>query len=81
MGYKMQELENKVGNQMLCMAVVHCIDVGFRNMREVTEEDIENAEENGLMTKEFVQELNRVAVEVSKLDFFGEIVPYIKERF
>lgn len=48
------------------MAVAHLLDIGFRNASKITDEQIENLEENGLMTKKFVQDLVRVSREIAK---------------
>lgn len=66
----MNEL-NKLYNEnhlaTFSMAVSHLLDVGFRRMEKVTDEDIEeDVEGNGLMTKEFVQDLMRLARDIAK---------------
>lgn len=48
------------------MAVAHLLDVGFRNVSGITDEQIENLEGNGLMTQQFVQDLVRVSREIAK---------------
>lgn len=48
------------------MAVSYLLDKGFRYVGQITDEDIENLEENGLMTKEFVQDLVRTARNIAR---------------
>lgn len=49
------------------MVVTYLFDVGFRNVMQITDEDIDELEENGIMTKEFVQDLVRTAREVANI--------------
>ena len=48
------------------MAVTHLVDIGFRAAEKITDDDIETLEENGLMTKEFVQDLVRLSRELAQ---------------
>lgn len=48
------------------MAVAYLIDKGYEFTKQITDEDIVKLEGNGLMTKEFVQELVRTAREITK---------------
>lgn len=47
------------------MAVAHLIDIGLRKAKTITDEDISGMEENGLMTKEFVQDLVRTTRDIA----------------
>lgn len=47
------------------MAVAYLLDKGFSFVQKITDEDIENLEENGIMTKEFVQDLVKVARDIA----------------
>lgn len=52
---------------MFPMAVSHLLDIGFRAAQQITEKDIEELEGNGLMTKEFVQDLVRTSKEIAEI--------------
>lgn len=47
------------------MAISYLMDIGFRNAKEITDKDIEEAEGNGLMTKEFVETLMKLARDIA----------------
>ena len=47
------------------MAVANLLDIGFRRAQKITDEEIERLEENGLMTKEFVQALVRTTRDIA----------------
>ena len=51
---------------IFCMATTHLMDLGWRTASEITDEDLEEVEGNGLMTKEFCQELCRLAREIAQ---------------
>ena len=46
---------------MYNMAVAYLLDKGFTFVSKITDEDIESLEENGMMTKDFVQGIVRTA--------------------
>ena len=48
------------------MAVTHLIDIGWRNAIDITDKEIDELEGNGMMTKEFVQDLMRLTRELAK---------------
>ena len=58
------------------MAVAHLLDVGYRTMEKVTDEEIAKVEGNGLMTAEFAQEVVRVARDIAKES--GSVVEIIQ---
>lgn len=49
---------------MLAMALSYIMDKGWSNVKELTDEEIDSFEGNGLMTKGFVQGLCRLAKEI-----------------
>ena len=51
------------------MAVNMLLLEGANNLSKMTEEDIQNLEGNPLMTKEFIQEVTRKAVDLAKSNF------------
>ena len=48
------------------IAVAYFADKGYSFTKQITDEDIAELEGNGLMTKEFVQELVRTAREITE---------------
>lgn len=48
------------------MSVAYLLDKGFTFVRQITDEDIETLEENPMMTKDFVQNLARLARDIAK---------------
>ena len=63
---EIDEIYNKTGD-VVPMAVTHLCDIGFRAAIRITDKDIESLEENGLMTKEFVQDLVRTSREIANV--------------
>ena len=61
----LKKLYDETNRATFSMAVSHLIDIGFRAAKEITDEDIEEIEGNGLMTKEFVQDLIRITKEIA----------------
>lgn len=66
MAYENMNKIYRENTEVFAMAVANLLDIGFRTINEVTDEDIETLEGNGLMTKEFVQTLMRVSREIAK---------------
>ena len=62
------------------MAVNMLLLEGANNLLKMTEEDIQNLEGNPLMTKEFIQEVTRKAVDLAKSNF-EETARIIQEEF
>lgn len=71
------KLKNEVVNNM---AVNMLLLEGANNLSKMTEEDIQNLEGNPLMTKEFIQEVTRKAVDLAKSNF-EETARIIQEEF
>ena len=68
MGYtEIKAIYDKTRLDMFCMMTSYLLDIGFRNAKEITDEEIENAEGNGIMTKEFVQGLMKQAREIANI--------------
>lgn len=58
MGYaEVRKIYNNTRLEIFDMAIVHLMHIGFLTASKITDADIENVEGNGLMTKEFCQEL------------------------
>ena len=69
MSEKMQKLEEIFKNTRLdwfVMAISHLMMLGWNTAKEITDEQIEAAEGNGLMSKEFVVWINKTAREIAK---------------
>lgn len=64
-----RELENlyyKNGVRFI-MAVSHLLSIGVNVASDITDEDIAELEENGLMTQDYVQDLVRLTREIGKI--------------
>jgi len=51
---------------VFAMAVANLLDIGFVEAENITDEEIDNMEGNGLMTKEFVQDLMRMTRDIAR---------------
>lgn len=71
------KLKNEVVNNM---AVNMLLLEGANSLLKMTEEDIQSLEGNPLMTKEFIQEVTRKAVDLAKSNF-EETARIIQEEF
>ncbi len=59
------------------MATAHLLDIGYRQAVSITDKDIDELEENELMTKEFIQDLVRLTREIAKnVDSSIEIIQF-----
>lgn len=58
---------NKVGVPIFTMASAHLMDIGWKTAKKITDENIEQIEGNGLMTREFCQDLVRVARDLANV--------------
>ena len=67
MGYaEVKKIYGKERLDYFVMVISYLMDIGFRNAAEITDKDIEEVEGNGLMTKNFCQELMKSAREIAK---------------
>ena len=64
---ELKKIYDKTRLDVFSMAITHLIDIGFRKAKEITDDDIEKLEENGLMTKEFVQDIVTLARDIAKV--------------
>lgn len=62
----MKKIEDNTNFTLFNMAIAHYCDIGYRNAIKITDEEIESLEENGMMTKEFVQDLVRTTREIAR---------------
>lgn len=63
---KMMEIFNNTDYEVFVLGVAQLVDTGFRFSKRVTDEDIENIEGNSFMTKEYMQDIVRVAKEIAE---------------
>lgn len=62
-----EKIYNNTRLDVFIMASTHLMDIGWNEAEQITDEDIETkVEGNGLMTKEFCQELVRIARDIAK---------------
>ena len=52
-------------NGLFAMAVSHLLCIGFNDAQEITDEQIETINGNGLMTKEFCQDLVKLTRDIA----------------
>lgn len=62
----MTKIYENTNTVMYNMSVAYLLDKGFTFVSQITDEDIESLEENGMMTKEFVQGIVRTAREIER---------------
>lgn len=64
---KIKEIYRQQRLDYFVMACSYFFDIGYAQAKELTEDDIDKAEGNGLMTKEFVQFVMRTAKEIAEV--------------
>ncbi len=69
-----EEFDSRVGN----MVFTYLMDKGIENIKEITDEQIEKMEGNGLMTQQFVQSLVRCARRICNECEWIEIIEFIR---
>ena len=74
---KLKEIYEKTRLDMFAMAVSYLIDTGYSAVEQITDEEIAEMEGNGLMTKEFVQGLVKLAREITRVTEHGtEVIQF-----
>lgn len=63
---KIKEIYKSTRLDLFCMAASHLLDIGWRTAQQITDEDLEEIEGNGLMTADYVRALCRTARDISK---------------
>lgn len=76
---ELKKYADSVNHVMLRMALTQLVVMGVDNAKKITDEDIENCQENAMMTKEFVQDIFRTTRELAKYEIW-DIFAYIKEE-
>jgi hypothetical protein len=71
-------IANEFDTRMEAAIFSYILDKGMENLKEITEKEISELEENGLMTASFVQALVRTAVKICKDYTPMEIMVYIR---
>lgn len=69
-----EEFDSRAGN----MVFAYLMDKGIENIKEITDEQIEKMEGNGLMTQRFVQSLVRCARQICNECEWIEIIEFIR---
>lgn len=69
-----EEFDSRVGN----MVFTYLMDKGIENIKEITDEQIEKMEGNGLMTQQFVQSLVRCVRRICNECEWIEIIEFIR---
>lgn len=69
-----EEFDSRVGS----MVFTYLMDKGIENIKEITDEQIEKMEGNGLMTQQFVQSLVRCARRICNECEWIEIIEFIR---
>lgn len=69
-----EEFDSRAGN----MVFAYLMDKGIENIKEITDEQIEKMEGNGLMTQRFVQSLVRCARLICNECEWIEIIEFIR---
>jgi len=74
---KLNELYEKTRLDMFAMAVSYLVDTGYSVVEQITDEEIAEMEGNGLMTKDFVQALVKLAREITRVTEHGtEVIQF-----
>lgn len=69
-----EEFDSRMGNAV----VSYIMDKGISNIKEITDEQIEKLEGNGLMTQDFVQSLVRCARRICNECEWIELIEFIR---
>ena len=69
-----EEFDSRMGNAV----VSYIMDKGMSNVKEITDEQIEKLEGNGLITQDFVQSLVRCARRICKECEWIEMIEFIR---
>ena len=69
-----EEFDSRMGN----MVFTYLMDNGIENIKEITDEQIEKIEGNGLMTQQFIQSLVRCARRICNECKWIEIIEFIR---
>ena len=62
---KIKKIYDGTRLDIFVMAVTHLMNIGWNIAENITDKQIDNVEGNGLMTKEFCQELVKIAREIA----------------
>ena len=63
---KIKEIYDRTRLDIFIMAATHLMHIGWDVAGKITDKQIDKVEGNGLMTKEFCQELVRIARDIAK---------------
>ena len=63
---KIKKIPQNTNSIVMTTALTYLLDIGCKSAMQITDKMIDEVEGNGLMTKEFVQELMRTAREIAQ---------------
>lgn len=63
---KLEELYQNTRLDHFVMAISHLMNIGWQKAESITDEQLERCRGNGIMTKDFVIELNKTTREIAK---------------
>lgn len=69
-----EEFDSRMGNAVIS----YIMDKGMSNVKEITDEQIEKLEGNGLMTQDFVQSLVRCTRRICNECKWNELIEFIR---
>ena len=74
---KLKKIKNTTRLDFFVMACTYFFNIGYEQAKKITDEDINAAQSNGLMTKEYVQDLMRCTKEIANtVDNAVELVQF-----
>lgn len=71
-------IEKEFDSRMENAVISYIMDKGMSNVKEITDEQIEKLEGNGLMTQDFVQSLVRCARRICQECEWTELIEFIR---
>jgi len=78
---ELKKFYDKTRLDYFMMAITHLMDIGWRNAKKITDEEIEKCEGNGLMTKGFVQWVQRTARDITQIaDGPAELIQFCEAQ-
>lgn len=76
----LKKLKDETHPALFNMALSHLLDIGFRQALKIKDSDIEKLEENGLMTRKFVQDLVRLSRQIAQMSSPTEIIQFAQSE-
>ena len=73
---ELKEIYDNTRLDYFSMAITYVVDIGWRNAKAITDEEIDEAQGNGLMTTDFVKWIMRTARDIAIASSPTEIVQF-----